>query len=76
MGQASNYDQIKDVTGTGTTSNGIAYNAERTTVWRHNGGANVCFFDGHVAWLGKNQIYNRAADGTFIGNDALWKVLQ
>jgi prepilin-type N-terminal cleavage/methylation domain-containing protein/prepilin-type processing-associated H-X9-DG protein len=65
----SNYDQTGDrVTGGG-------YDTERTTAWRHDGTANVCFFDGHVDGLRKDQIYNVDSSGNITGNDTLWKVM-
>jgi len=40
--------------------------ADKMTAYRHNKGANVAFFDGHVSYLPKADIIN---------NDKLWKVL-
>jgi prepilin-type processing-associated H-X9-DG protein len=72
----SNYDQVQERTGAGTLPGGGAYNANRMTVWRHKGGANVAFFDGHCAWLRKDEIYARDASGKIVTNDRLWVVLQ
>jgi prepilin-type processing-associated H-X9-DG protein/prepilin-type N-terminal cleavage/methylation domain-containing protein len=69
QGQISNYDQTGDRVSSG------AYNPERTTAWRHDGTANVCFFDGHVESLRKDQIYNVDVNGNITGNDTLWKVM-
>jgi prepilin-type processing-associated H-X9-DG protein/prepilin-type N-terminal cleavage/methylation domain-containing protein len=69
-GKISNYDQTMD-----RTTNG-PYDVSRTTAWRHDGYANVCFFDGHVTALSKEQIYNRDASGNIVGNDQLWKVME
>lgn len=38
----------------------------KMTAYRHNHGANIAFWDGHVAWTPKSEIIN---------NDKLWKVL-
>jgi prepilin-type processing-associated H-X9-DG protein len=76
-GKISNYDQVKERTGAGQLPNGGgAYDANRMTVWRHKGGANVAFFDGHAAWLRKDEIYSKDATGKIIANDKLWDVLQ
>ena len=48
-GKISNYDQVQERIGAGTLPGGGAYDASRMTVWRHKGGANVAFFDGHCA---------------------------
>lgn len=69
MGKISNYD----LTGDRVTAG--AYNTERTTDWRHEGYANVCFFDGHVDGLRKDQIYNVDSNGNITGNDSLWQPL-
>jgi prepilin-type processing-associated H-X9-DG protein len=66
-GLVSNYDKIGEAN---TTA------AQRTTAWRHRGIANVCFFDGHVEGLRKNQIYNTDSSGTIVANDKLWDVLK
>src|SRR5689334_3710861 len=57
-GRISNYDLTHESTGTGSLASGGQYDTTRTIAWRHRGGANVCFFDGHVAWLRKDEIYN------------------
>jgi prepilin-type processing-associated H-X9-DG protein/prepilin-type N-terminal cleavage/methylation domain-containing protein len=72
-GKHSSYDVMGERTSTGTT-NGKAWDAQRTTAWRHEGGANVAFFDGHVAWLRKDEIY-RVENGQIVANDRLWKVM-
>ena len=38
--------------------------------YRHNGGANVAFFDGHVEWLARNQIDKNFL--TTAQSDKLW----
>ena len=55
---------------------GGAFDATRMTVWRHKGGANVAFFDGHCAWLRKDEIYTRDNAGKIVTNDKLWVVLE
>ena len=64
---ATNYDKVGEST---------AGTVDKMTCWRHRGGANVAFFDGHVAWLRKDEIYNKDAGGNIVANDRLWKVLQ
>jgi len=76
-GKVSNYDQVQErVGGVGTLPDGSAYDATRMTVWRHRGGANVAFFDGHCAWLRKDEIYTRDDTGKIVTNDKLWVVLR
>ena len=76
-GKISNYDQVQErVGGVGTLPGGAAYDATRMTVWRHRGGANVAFFDGHCAWLRKDEIYTRDDTGKIVTNDKLWVVLR
>jgi prepilin-type N-terminal cleavage/methylation domain-containing protein/prepilin-type processing-associated H-X9-DG protein len=75
-GQISNYDQVQDRLAVGTLPGGGTYDASRMTAWRHRGGANVAFFDGHCAWLRKDEIYARDHTGTIITNDKLWVVLE
>lgn len=73
-GNDSNYDDIAEVTGNKqvTTPNGQTVNADpfRTTVWRHGGVANVCFFDGHVAQLHNYDFYSDV--NASVANDTLW----
>ena len=75
-GKISNYDQVQERVGAGPLPGGGAYNAGRMTAWRHRGGANVAFFDGHCAWLRKDEIYARDHTGMIVTNDKLWVVLQ
>ncbi len=75
-GKVSNYDRVGERTNTGTLPDGSAYNSQRTTAWRHEGGANVCFFDGHVEWLTKDRIYLHDSSGNIIANPTLWVVWQ
>ena len=72
-GKYSSYDVMQERTSTGTT-NGKAWDANRTVAWRHEGGANVAFFDGHVSWVRKDEIY-RIENGQIVANDQLWKVM-
>jgi prepilin-type processing-associated H-X9-DG protein len=67
QGKNCNYDYSKEDT-TALT--------QRTTAWRHQGGANVLFFDGHVEWLRKDQIYSRDASNVIVANHRLWRVTQ
>jgi prepilin-type processing-associated H-X9-DG protein len=66
----SNYDK----TGESTMANG-AINTQRTIAWRHKGGANVVFFDGHGQWLRKDEIYSKDSSGKIIRNEKLWNVM-
>jgi len=79
-GKISNYDLVQEHTGSGTAvladGQSHAYNATRMTCWRHRGGANVGFFDGHVAWLRKDEIYTYDSAGKIAVNNNLWKVMQ
>ena len=75
-GKISNYDQVQERAHAGTLPGGGAYDATRMTVWRHRGGANVAFFDGHCAWLRKDEIYARDHSGRIVANDKLWVVLR
>jgi len=75
-GKISNYDQVQERLGAGTLPSGAPFDATRMTVWRHKGGANVAFFDGHCAWLRKDEIYTRDNTGKIVTNDKLWVVLR
>ena len=75
-GKISNYDQVQEYVNAGTLPSGAEYDATRMTVWRHKGGANVAFFDGHCAWLRKDEIYARDDTGKIVTNDKLWVVLK
>jgi prepilin-type processing-associated H-X9-DG protein len=70
-GQISNYDIVKETTY--ADSNGM--NTQRTIAWRHKGGANVVFFDGHGEWRRKDTLYNKDASGNIIRKDELWDVM-
>ncbi len=72
----SDYDITKDRTNTGTIAGVGSYNLLRSIAWRHRGGANVAFFDGHVAWLKKDQIYKLdTTTGKKSPNWVLWNVM-
>jgi prepilin-type processing-associated H-X9-DG protein len=70
-GKISSYDILHEANFAGG-----AWDSRRTIAWRHQGGANVCFFDGHVDWLRKDQIYNKDQAGNITGNDKLWRPLK
>lgn len=55
---------------------GGPFDTRRTIAWRHKGGANVCFFDGHVEWMHKEFIYKRDTAGNIVANMALWDVMK
>jgi prepilin-type N-terminal cleavage/methylation domain-containing protein/prepilin-type processing-associated H-X9-DG protein len=67
----SNYDLTRE--SVDADSNGK--NTQRTIAWRHKGGANVAFFDGHGEWVRKDRLYNKDASGNIIRNDAMWNVM-
>ena len=67
----SNYDTTGETVYADT--NGI--NTQRTTAWRHKGGANAVFFDGHGEWMRKDRLYDRDAGGNIIRNDRVWSVM-
>jgi prepilin-type processing-associated H-X9-DG protein len=75
-GGSSNYDYTQHYT---DATSHPPFNPLRTTAWRHGGGkgqyANVCFFDGHVAQVGKEGIYSRDSAGNIVPNMALWDVM-
>jgi len=77
-GPTSDYDKVHEVTEVSPPNvmvNGYNYNVRRTISWRHNNGANVCFFDGHVTWLRKDEIYIPGPNGTKLPNYKLWDVM-
>jgi prepilin-type N-terminal cleavage/methylation domain-containing protein/prepilin-type processing-associated H-X9-DG protein len=78
-GGTSDYDLTKERVQTSPPNTplpgGGGFNCMRTIAWRHHGGANVCFFDGHVAWVRKDQIYNVGSDGSKQPNWKLWNVM-
>jgi prepilin-type processing-associated H-X9-DG protein len=70
----SNYDSIKENTYDDNSGNGM--NAQRTIAWRHKGGANVVFFDGHGEWMRKDLLYSFDNNRNIIRNDRLWMVMK
>ena len=66
----SNYDLTHESTQADST-----VNTRRSIAWRHKGGANVVFFDGHGEWMRKDRLYNKDAAGNIIRNDAIWSVM-
>ena len=71
----SDYDLTKEFTNSSPGNPPLPYppyqyNALRTIAWRHRGGAMVCFFDGHVAYLRKDEIYMPGPGGTKLPNSA------
>lgn len=77
-GLISSYDRTQEGAHTGPSApvGGGAYDATRTVAWRHRGGANVVFFDGHVDWLRKDQLYKTNAMGNIVANMDLWDVMR
>ena len=76
----SDYDLTKEFTNSNPGNPPLpwppySYNAYRTIAWRHRGTANVCFFDGHVANLHKDEIYKPGPGGTKLPNYNLWNVM-
>ena len=79
--QTSSYDEAGPARvgpngNNGALPSGKTYDFRRTTAWRHKGGANVCFFDGHVQWLHKEEIYSHDAAGNKAFNMRLWDVMR
>jgi len=66
----SNYD----LTGESTAADSGGINTQRSIAWRHKGGANVLFYDGHGEWVVKTRLYNLAG-GQITRNDAIWNVM-
>jgi prepilin-type processing-associated H-X9-DG protein/prepilin-type N-terminal cleavage/methylation domain-containing protein len=78
--QTSDYDLIKDKLRVSPPNPPLLYppgnyNAFRTIAWRHRGGAMVCFFDGHVAYLKKDEFYTPGPNGTKLPRYELWNVM-
>jgi prepilin-type processing-associated H-X9-DG protein/prepilin-type N-terminal cleavage/methylation domain-containing protein len=71
-GKKSDFDKI----GERQAQANEPYDSTRTTAWRHRGGANVCYFDGHVEWLPKDKIYSYDSGGNIVPNNGLWKVME
>lgn len=76
----SDYDLTKEFTNSSPGNPPLPYppyqyNALRTIAWRHRGGALVCFFDGHVAYMRKDEIYSPGPGGTKLPNWSLWNVM-
>jgi prepilin-type processing-associated H-X9-DG protein len=76
----SNYDNTLEHTNANPGNPPIeygngTYNTERSIAWRHRGGAMVCFFDGHVAYMRKDSLYINGAGGKKLPNYALWDVM-
>jgi len=69
----SNYDLTKEITA--NDSGPSNFNTQRTIAWRHKGGANVVFFDGHGEWRRKDTLYLKDASGNIIRNDTIWNVM-
>jgi len=74
-GAESNYDLVGERTNSGTLPSGTAYNSQRSIAWRHRGGANVVFFDGHGEWVRKDLLYTKDASGNLMRRDAIWDVM-
>jgi len=71
----SNYDKVKENSYDNNSGNGM--NSQRSIAWRHKGGANVVFFDGHGEWMLKDRLYNRdPITNAITRNDALWVVMK
>jgi prepilin-type processing-associated H-X9-DG protein len=63
--KAGNYDLVQE-----------PFISQRSIAWRHKGGANVIFFDGHGEWMRKDLLYNTDASGNVTRNDKLWMVMK
>lgn len=75
-GNISNYDKTQHYTSPQTVPGIGAIDPARTTAWRHGTSANVCFFDGHVQLMNKEEIYSRDAAGAITANMGLWDVMR
>ncbi len=82
-GKVSNYDFVGErpyYTGSPGMTNlpdGRGYDSRRTLAWRHNKGANVCFFDGHVEWLPKDKFaIQDPVTSKKVPDPKLWRVLE
>jgi len=79
--QTSSYDESVNGANVGPNGNsgplpsGKTYDFRRTIAWRHKNGANVCFFDGHVQWLHKDDLISHDSAGNKTFNRALWDVM-
>jgi len=76
----SDYDITKEWTNSSPPNSPLpwppgGYDNLRTIAWRHRGGANVCFFDGHVVYMHKDEIYTSGPGGTKLPNWSLWNVM-
>jgi prepilin-type processing-associated H-X9-DG protein len=72
-GKDGNYDDMGDISQNASVMvNGtsVACSPFRSVIWRHNGMANVCFFDGHVSLLRKDELYSDV--NATLPNDTLW----
>ena len=75
-GKVSDYDYTLDRAHFGVLPDGRPFDAQRTVAWRHRGGANAVFFDGHVDWLRKDQLWKTDGSGNRIANMGLWDVMR
>ena len=62
------FDGLLGLNYSASNANRINARHERQSV------TNVAFFDGHVAWLRKDEIY-RIENGQIVQNEQLWKVM-
>jgi prepilin-type processing-associated H-X9-DG protein len=71
----SNYDLTGELSANGTAPNATKH-TQRSVAWRHKGGANVVFFDGHGEWMRKDLLYSFDNNRNIIRNDRLWMVMK
>ncbi len=81
QGVDANYDLVGEQPYNNSNTNsldkrGQAWDSTRTIAWRHNGGANVCFFDGHVEWVRKDRLFYTDATGKVEPNPRMWRVME
>ena len=75
--KVSNYDITGETSNNGGGGTGNAnWHTQRSIAWRHKGGANVVFFDGHGEWMRKDLLYNFDSARNIIRNDKLWMVMK
>ena len=60
----ANYEEGWDVVGGGTWEDYAATGVYGATLYRHNEGTNLAFYDGHVEYLRKEQVYIDNGEGT------------
>ena len=68
----SNYDLTGELSANGTGGK----HTQRSIAWRHKGGANVVFFDGHGEWMRKDLLWSYDSSHNIVKNEKLWYVMK